>query len=118
MSVDALTITVDVRERRSRVPELLVELGAGIELVTLEVGDYAVGERVVERKTVADLHASLAGQRLWSQVAALRRDPRRAYILVEGAGLDRGTFPARAIGSARISVYLTGSSGGVVTIAA
>lgn len=95
--MDALTITVDVRERRCPVPERLAELGADIELVTLAVGDYAVGGRVVERKTVADLHASLIGQSLWSQVAALRRDPRRAYVLVEGADLDGGTVPARAL---------------------
>lgn len=102
--MDGLTITVDVRERRSRVPALLVQLGAGIDLVTLAVGDYAMGDRIVERKTVEDLHASLARQRLWSQVAALRRDPRRAYLLVEGDDLDRGTVPARAIRGALLKV--------------
>ena len=37
--VDTVTITVDVRERRSGVPRLLAELGLVVELVTLAVGD-------------------------------------------------------------------------------
>ena len=75
MVVDTVTITVDVRERRSGVPRLLAELGLVVELVTLAVGDYAIRSRVIERKTVSDLGHSLADHRLWSQVAALRRDP-------------------------------------------
>ena len=72
--VDALTITVDVRERRSGIPECLAALGVTVDVVMLTVGDDAFGERVVERKTIADLHRSLQHRRIWSQVAALRRD--------------------------------------------
>ena len=53
MVVDTVTITVDVRERRSGVPRLLAELGLVVELVTLAVGDYAIRSRVIERKTVS-----------------------------------------------------------------
>ena len=103
-----LTISVDVRERRSDVPMLLIEAGADIDLVTLAVGDYAVGDRVIERKTVADLHSSLVNRRFWSQVAALRRDPRRAYVLVEGEDLDDGPVPARALRGALLKVLDNG----------
>jgi len=77
-------------------------------MVTLAVGDYAVGRRVVERKTVADLHRSLSGRRLWSQVAALRRDPRQAYILVEGDDLDAGSVSRRAIRGALLKILDNG----------
>jgi ERCC4-type nuclease len=106
--VDGMTITVDVRERRSEVPAGLAALGVRISFVTLAVGDYAVGDRVIERKTVADLHRSLVGERLWSQVGALRRDPRRAYLLVEGADLDAGHVPGRAIRGALLKVLDNG----------
>lgn len=87
---------------------LLIEAGAAIDLVTLAVGDYAVGGRLIERKTVADLHSSLVNRRLWSQVAALRRDPRRAYVLVEGEDLDDGPVPARALRGALLKVLDNG----------
>ncbi|MCY7301752.1 MAG: hypothetical protein LH654_01700 [Thermoleophilia bacterium] len=106
--MNGVTITVDVRERRSDVPPLLIEAGADVDLVTLAVGDYAVGDRVIERKTVPDLHKSLVDRRLWSQVAALRHDSRRAYLLVEGVDLDRGPVPARAIRGALFKVLDNG----------
>lgn len=72
--------------------------------VTLAVGDYAVGERVVERKAVADLHASLESDRIWGQVGALRRDPRRAYLIVEGHDLDAGPVAPRALRGALFKI--------------
>jgi len=106
--VDRVTITVDLRERRSDVPERLAALGVEVELVTLAVGDYAFGDRVIERKTVADLHSSLVERRIWSQVAALRRDSRRAYLMVEGARLDDGPVPPRAVRGALLKVLDNG----------
>jgi len=106
--VDEVTITVDVRERRSDVPARLAALGSPVSIVTLAVGDYAVGDRVIERKTVPDLHRSLVDRRLWSQVAALRRDPRRAYVLVEGDDLDQGPVSPRALRGALFKVIDNG----------
>jgi ERCC4-type nuclease len=106
--VERLTISVDVRERRSDVPAQLTALRVPLSIVTLAVGDYAVGDRVIERKTVVDLHRSLLNQRLWSQVAALRRDPRRAYLLVEGEDLDEGPVPPRAVRGALLTVIDNG----------
>ena len=106
--VDRVTISVDVRERRSALPSHLSELGLVVRLVTLQVGDYVVGDRVLERKTVADLHRSLTGGRLWRQVAALRQDPRSAYLIVEGPDLDAGPIPARAVRGALLKVLDNG----------
>ena len=106
--MDRVTISVDVRERRSGLPSLLTDLGLRVELDTLDVGDYAVEGRVLERKTVADLHHSLAQGRLWRQVGALRRDPRRAYLIVEGQALDAGPIPERAVRGALLKVFDNG----------
>jgi DNA excision repair protein ERCC-4 len=106
--MDTVTITVDVRERRSGMPSLLRALGTEVVVVTLAVGDYAFGDRVVERKSVADLHASLTCDRLWSQIGALRRDQRRAYLMVEGERLDAGPVPARALRGTLLKVLDNG----------
>lgn len=106
--VEGLTISVDVRERRSDVPAQLTQLGAPLSIITLAVGDYAVGNRVIERKTVVDLHRSLVNRTLWSQVAALRHDPRRAYVVVEGEDLDDGPVPARPIRGALLKILDNG----------
>ena len=106
--LEGLTITVDAREWRSEVPTQLTALEVPFSTITLAVGDYAVGGRVIERKTVADLHSSLVDRRLWSQVAALRRDPRRAYVLVEGDDLDDRPVPTRAIRGALLEILDNG----------
>lgn len=68
-----LTITADVHERASRVPELLKELGLCVELGSLSRGDYKIGEQtVVERKTVDDLHLSIVRGRFWPQIRKVR----------------------------------------------
>jgi len=108
--VETLTISVDVRERRSGLPARPAELGLDVETVTLAVGDYAIGDRVIERKTITDLHRSLAHGLLWSQVGALRRDRRRAYLLVEGRDLDAGPLPVRAVRGALLKVVDNGVS--------
>ena len=76
--------------------------------MTLAVGDYAVGDRLVERKTVEDLHRSLVDGRIWSQVGALRRDAHRAYLLIEGVELDDGPVSSRALRGALLKTMDNG----------
>ena len=102
--MEGLTITVDGREWRSEVPTQLTAPGVPFSTITLAVGDYAVGGRAIEHKTVADLHSSLVDRRLWSQLAALRRDLRRAYVLVEGDDLDDRPVPTRAVSGALLEI--------------
>lgn len=100
-----LTILVDHRESGSRVPEELERLGLSIEFLTLEVGDYVVGDGyAAERKTVADLHRSIADRRLWRQVASLRVDFARAYLVVEGNDLDKGPVSRAGVRGALLAV--------------
>ena len=86
-----MRILVDVHEQRSRIPELLEELGAEIELLSLPAGDYALGDdTLVERKAVLDLHSSVRRGHLWPQLAKLRAACAFPYLLVEGRDLDGG----------------------------
>jgi DNA excision repair protein ERCC-4 len=92
-----LTITADVHERASRVPEILKELGVCVELDSLSRGDYKIGEQtVVERKTVDDLHLSIVRGRFWPQIHKVRA-ARWPYLLIEGASVLSGPVPANSI---------------------
>jgi DNA excision repair protein ERCC-4 len=86
-----LRIAVDDRERADG--KVLAALAARedvrLEIVRLEVGDYRVERRVVvERKTAADLAASLIDGRLFRQAAALALARERAVLVLEGRDMD------------------------------
>ncbi len=81
-------IIVDDRKRSSGVCEALTTLDVAYKVQRLPVADYLVGNSVlVERKTCADFTASMADRRLFQQAAALRKNNKRAVLIVEGAHL-------------------------------
>src|SRR6266511_355755 len=56
-----MRILADIHERASGVPRLLEERGIAVEIESLSIGDYEVGDRaIVERKTVRGLHAGIS----------------------------------------------------------
>jgi Fanconi anemia group M protein len=90
-------IVCDVHEVRSAVPVHLAEFGAEVEIRALARGDYLVAvNALVERKTIADLHSSLARGRFWAQLAKIRV-ARRAYLLLEGRSVYEGAIAERAV---------------------
>jgi ERCC4-type nuclease len=90
-------ITADMHEQTSRVPEMLRGLGAQVEIRSLSRGDYIVGpQSLVERKTVADLHGSIASGRFWQQIGKIRT-VRWPYLLIEGRSIFTGPVAANAI---------------------
>jgi ERCC4-type nuclease len=91
-------IVVDDREPAAGVPRALVERGVQVTIARLRYGDYALrNDVVVERKTVYGLHAAVVEGRFWQQVGQLRAGSRAPYLLVEGASLDAGALPTRAV---------------------
>jgi Fanconi anemia group M protein len=81
-------ILVDDRERNSGVCEALAALQVCYRVQRLPLADYVVGNSVfVERKTCADFTASMADRRLFQQAAALRKNNKRAVLIIEGAHL-------------------------------
>ena len=80
-----IVVYVDSRELRSGVPKLLKELGAEIEVKTLDVADYVVSEEVgIERKSANDFIQSIIDGRLFDQVERLRRAYEKPVIIIEG----------------------------------
>ncbi len=80
-----IRIVVDERERASRVPDILSELGAKLDFAQLQVGDYILASDVaVERKTVSDLVYSIYDGRLFKQAAELRESYSRPFLMLEG----------------------------------
>ncbi len=98
VEVPKLVITADVFEDGSGVPACLQRLGAQVVVEPLPAGDYRIFDGVlVERKTVADLHGSLARGRLWSQIGRIRDLAVLPFLFVEGDDLDCGPRHPNAI---------------------
>ena len=93
-----MCVVADVHERISGIPERLDQLGARVVVQGLPAGDYRVGGgRLVERKTVRDLHLSVVQGRLFRQIGDLRTSCMHSYLLIEGPELHRGPLPANAV---------------------
>ncbi|TAJ44472.1 DEAD/DEAH box helicase [Methanofollis fontis] len=81
------SIVVDDRETASRVAETLSDMGVQITLARLDVGDYAIGDRiVVERKSVQDFADTLVDRDLLGQVRHLAAAAPRPVLIIEGDG--------------------------------
>ncbi|ASJ07459.1 DEAD/DEAH box helicase [Thermococcus pacificus] len=80
-----IVVYVDNRELRSGVPKHLKELGADVEVRTLDVADYVVSEDVgIERKSANDFIQSIIDGRLFDQVERLKRAYEKPVIIIEG----------------------------------
>ena len=76
----------DHREIRSGIPDRLSRQGIEMTPAQLPVGDYVVSDRlVVERKTGADLAASVKDRRVFEQIERLREAYPAVVLMVEGA---------------------------------
>lgn len=81
-----LSLLYDHREERSGIPRRLRAAGLGATAAQLPVGDYVVSDRVVvERKTGADLAASIKDRRLFEQIERLAEAYEAVVVVVEGA---------------------------------
>jgi len=102
--LDRPLVIADTFERRSGIPQRLVEAGLDVEVRGLGVGDYAAGRTLVERKTVLDLHGSIMKGRFWPQIGRLRLACGLPYLLVEGDDLDAGPLRPNAIRGACLAL--------------
>jgi ERCC4-type nuclease len=103
MGIQVVRIDVDAHEPVT-ISSDLEKLGADVNVESLAVADYRTGKALVERKTVRDLHLTLAAGRLWGQLVRLRASGRRSFLLVEGPSLDAGPISPAAIRGALLAV--------------
>jgi len=81
------TIIIDTREANTapKIVKGLKELGAEIQLETLQKGDYIVSDQVaIERKTVHDFVYTLTRRFLFEQLFKLKEVYSKPFILIEG----------------------------------
>ncbi len=75
-------IIADTREKDSGVVQSLVNMGVIVKLESLDVGDYIIGEYIIERKTIIDFIRSIIDGRLSEQLEKLR--DKNSILIIEG----------------------------------
>jgi len=75
-------IIADYKEKDSGVLQTLAERDVIIRLENLEIGDYVIGDYIIERKTMLDFISSIADGRLYEQLNKLR--DKNAILILEG----------------------------------
>jgi ERCC4-type nuclease len=99
-------VLYDHREERSTIPGLLALEGLQPRGEQLPVGDYVLSERLaVERKTGADLIASIKDRRLWEQLDRLKAAYPAVVLIIEGRPAH---FPAEGWKGALASALAMG----------
>jgi len=80
-----MPILMDSREPRE-IESQLRAMGLSVQRRLLEVGDYVIGDLVIERKTLPNFYQDLYSKRLWAQVEELSH--RRSLVVVIGLPLE------------------------------
>lgn len=76
-------IIIDVHEKNSLIPAKLHNK-AETKKESLKVGDYIVGETIIERKEIHDFYNALISKRIFDQLRSLRELP-SWLLIVEGS---------------------------------
>jgi ERCC4-type nuclease len=77
-------ILIDNREKDSEIPNLLKDKGIPILFENLEIGDYIIGDLIIERKTSKDFIASVFDGRIFQQANKITSFTNKAILLIEG----------------------------------
>lgn len=80
-------IIVDIREKHSLVYSYLVGMNVNAKFEKLDIGDFLVGDVVIERKSFSDFQSSMMDKRLLSQLVELKKYP-KCFLMLEGFLFD------------------------------
>lgn len=81
----AVPVLYDHRESKSGIPDALTAAGVPVSAEQLPAGDYLLSDRLaVERKTGADLAASIKDRRVFEQIDRLTAAYSAVVLIVEG----------------------------------
>lgn len=80
-------IIADIHEKNSLVISTLCEIGCDVETTSLKIGDYLIGDTLVERKTFNDFISSMVSGRMAAQLQQLKQS-KKALLLIEGLDLN------------------------------
>lgn len=88
-------VYVDAREKTSIINNL-IQMGIPTKIENLEIGDYIVGNHIIERKTIDDLAKSTFDGRIFSQLKALSNiHGKKLIIVIEGRKTDFLRYSSR-----------------------
>lgn len=82
-------IIVDKREKNSLIISELIRRKIPIEIKQLEIGDYIIGDTIIERKTKSDFISSIINKRLMEQLINMKRFPNKLLIIEGENGCER-----------------------------
>jgi Fanconi anemia group M protein len=80
-------IIIDTREKQSLVYSYLVGKNANVKFEKLDIGDFLVGDVVIERKSFKDFQSSIMDKRLMSQLVELKKYE-KCFLMLEGFLFD------------------------------
>jgi ERCC4-type nuclease len=86
-----MPIIIDTREKQSLIATNLFNKNANVIFEKLEVGDYLVGNILIERKTFSDFVGSVLNKRLQEQLINLNKNE-KCFLLIEGFDYEYGKF--------------------------
>lgn len=99
-------IIADVHEKNSLVLSYLQEIKQNFKIESLKIGDYIIGEIIIERKTLQDFISSMINKRLIKQLTELNKYKNR-LLLIEGYPIsDNTSFNLNAIRGMILSIEL------------
>jgi len=78
-----MKITVDSREPKYII-EYIKNLGVMVEIEKLDIGDYLIGDVLIERKTLTDFLNSVRSRRLWEQLYQMKLSNLKCFLAVIG----------------------------------
>ena len=102
-------IVADYREIPSKIPDILREREANVELQHLKTGDYIINEEIIiERKSRDDFVLSIIQSRLFSQCQRLKKAKYFPVVLIEGNPYHtEHNIDRRAIKGALLSISVS-----------
>jgi len=103
--IEAKKIIIDIHEKNSLVLANLIELGAETEIKSLEIGDYIIGDIIIERKTLRDFISSMLSRRLLEQLKNMNQYENKILIL-EGKNRGETNINPNAIKGMILSISL------------
>jgi ERCC4-type nuclease len=84
-------IIIDTREKQSLIAAELLEKEAHIAFEKLDIGDYIIGDTIIERKTFSDFISSMINKRLQEQLVNLKKYDKH-LLIIEGFNYEH-TIP-------------------------
>lgn len=80
--IKRVKILADIHEKDSEIfAELKSDENIDLEIASLKIGDYLIGDIIIERKTVEDFTCSMMSKRLFEQLKQMKIYEKRLLIL-------------------------------------